>query len=132
MTEYRSQASDTQHGFTLVEVMVALVIFAVLSVTLLVRLGDNIRTEQYLESKTIALMIAENKLADLRIKEEWSSVRNDRDTVQMAGQDWQVETVVTDTADENLRRVDVLVGPDDGQSAGGGHIVTLTSYIGQY
>lgn len=122
----------TMHGFTLIEVMVALIIFAVLSVTLLVRLGDNIRAEQYLESKTIASLIAENKLAELRIKEEWSAVRDDTDTVNMAGLDWQVKTTVTDTPNDNLRRVDVQVGPDTGRSADDSYIVTLTSYIGQY
>lgn len=119
-------------GFTLIEVMVALIIFAVLSVTLLVRLGDNIRAEQYLESKTIASLIAENKLAELRIKEEWSAVRDDTDTVNMAGLDWQVKTTVTDTPNDNLRRVDVKVGPDTGRSTDDSYIVTLTSYIGQY
>ena len=72
-------------GFTLIEIMVALIIFAVLSVTLLVRLGDSIRSEQYLESKTLASLMAENVLADMRIKEEWSDVRSDNRTVNMAG-----------------------------------------------
>lgn len=128
----KRRLTRAMHGFTLIEVMVALIIFAVLSVTLLVRLGDNIRAEQYLESKTIASLIAENKLAELRIKEEWSAVRDDTDTVNMAGLDWQVKTTVTDTPNDNLRRVDVRVGPDSGRSADDSYIVTLTSYIGQY
>jgi general secretion pathway protein I len=118
-------------GFTLIEVMVALIIFAVLSVTLLVRLGDSIRSEQYLESKTLASLMAENVLADMRIKEEWSSVRSDNKTVKMAGKNWTVKTTVTDTADENLRKVTVQVRPDEVRSKNDAYIFSLTSYIGR-
>lgn len=119
-------------GFTLIEIMVALIIFAVLSVTLLVRLGDSIRSEQYLESKTLASLMAENVLADMRIKEEWSDVRSDNRTVNMAGQRWEVKITVTDTENENLRRVNVQVGPDTGRSRKDNYVFSLTSYIGRY
>lgn len=121
----------SESGFTLIEVMVALIIFAVLSVTLLVRLGDNIRSEQYLESKTVANLVAENVLTELRVKEEWSAVRNDNKVVNMAGQNWQVKIVVTDTKIENLRKVDVQVGPDT-HSRDSRPIVTLSTMIGRY
>lgn len=130
MINYRFQRYT--HGFTLIEVMVALIIFAVLSVTLLTRLGDNIRAEQYLESKTFAGVIAENTLAELRIKEEWSAVSNRTETVNMAGQDWQVKTVVSNTPNENLKRVDVQVGPENRHSSDSNAILTLTSFIGRY
>lgn len=118
-------------GFTLIEVMVALIIFAVLSVTLLVRLGDSIRSEQYLESKTLASLMAENVLADMRIKEEWSNVRSDNKTVKMADKNWTVKTTVTDTADENLRKVTVQVRPDEVRSKNDAYIFSLTGYIGR-
>ena len=118
-------------GFTLSEVMVALIIFAVLSVTLLVRLGDSIRSEQYLESKTLASLMAENVLADMRIKEEWSDVRSDNKTVKMADNSWAVKTTVTDTADENLRKVTVQVRPDEARSKNDAYVFSLTSYIGR-
>ncbi len=118
-------------GFTLIEIMVALIIFAVLSVTLLVRLGDSIRSEQYLESKTLASLLAENVLAEMRIKEEWSNVRSDNKTVKMSGKNWTVKTTVTDTADENLRRVTVQVRPDEGRSKNDAYVFSLTSYIGR-
>lgn len=118
-------------GFTLIEIMVALIIFAVLSVTLLVRLGDSIRSEQYLESKTLASLIAENVLADMRIKEEWSNVRNDNKTVKMFGKSWVVKTTVSDTAEENLRRVTVQVRADEGRSSSDIYVYSLTSFIGR-
>jgi general secretion pathway protein I len=119
-------------GFTLIEVMVALMIFAVLSVTLLTRLGDNIRAEHYLETKTITAVIAENVLTEMRIKKNWSAVANKKDTVEMTGIKWQVNIIVTDTPNENFRKVEVQVGPEQESSAKEGHVVSLVSYIGQY
>ena len=118
-------------GFTLIEVMVALIIFAVLSVTLLTRMGDNIRAEHHLETKTIAAAIAENTLTEMRIKKEWNAVVNKKETVEMAGTDWLVNVVVSDTPNENFRKVDVKVGPETSSSVESS-IVTLTSYIGKY
>lgn len=96
-------------GFTLIEIMVALVIFAVLSVTLLVRLGSDMRSEQALEEKTLASVVAENVLTELRIKKDWSAVNNNKSTVEMAGRKWDVATTVKDTEVENVRQVDVRV-----------------------
>lgn len=129
MTERRN---GRMCGFTLIEVMVALIIFAVLSVTLLVRLGDNIRSEQYLETKTLASVVAENVLENLRIKEEWSGLSDKTDRVEMAGQSWNIRIDVTDTPNENLKRVDVQVGPAPERGSDEHYILTLTSYLGRY
>lgn len=121
-----------QVGFTLVEVMVALVIFAVLSVTLLTRLGDNIRAEQHLQQKALAEIIAENTLAQLRLKRDWSAISNKTDTVSMGDQQWIVSTEVKDTKNENLKQVDVHVGPKAERAGQDTAIITLTSYLGRY
>ena len=118
-----------QKGFTLIEIMVALVIFSLLSVTLLVRLGGDIRSEQVLEEKTLASIVAENFLTELRIKKDWSSVNNDKLTVEMAGRKWDVTTTVKDTEVENLRRVDVrVVMANDKRSAS----YLLTGFVGKH
>ncbi|HQQ63368.1 MAG TPA: type II secretion system minor pseudopilin GspI [Pseudomonadales bacterium] len=122
----------SMRGFTLVEVMVALVIFAVLSVTLLTRLGDNIRAEHYLQQKALAEMIAQDKLANLRIKKDWSAITNKTESVSMADQEWTVKVEATDTKNENLRLVTVRVGPKAAFSAKENFIVTLTSFLGRY
>lgn len=121
----------SSRGFTLIEVMVALIIFAVLSVTLLTRMGDNIRAEHYLESKTLAAAIAENTLTEMRLKKDWGAVVNKKDTVEFGGSKWLVNIIVTDTPNENFRKVDVKVGPET-RSADESSIVTITSYIGKY
>lgn len=123
---------NAMRGFTLIEIMVALIIFAVLAVTLSVRLGDSIRSEQYLESKTLASVLAENVLAEMRIEEEWSNVRSNNKTVNIGEQRWEIATTVTDTANENIRRVQVQVGPDTGRSRNESYVFSLTGFIGRY
>ncbi len=116
-------------GFTLIEIMVALVIFAVLSVTLLTRLGGDIRSEQLLEEKTLASIVAENVLTEMRIKKDWSSVSDNKSTVEMAGKKWSVTTAVKETEDENLRQVDVrVVAANDKRGAS----YLLTGFIGKH
>lgn len=119
-------------GFTLIEVMVALSIFAVLAVTLLTRMGDNIRSEEYLQSKTLAAMIAENRLNELRLAKNWNALTDKMERIDYAGQSWNVQVNVTDTPNENFRKVDVQVGPDLAWSRDDSPIFTLTSYIGKY
>ncbi|MEZ5493840.1 MAG: type II secretion system minor pseudopilin GspI [Pseudomonadales bacterium] len=116
-------------GFTLIEIMVALVIFAVLSITLLTRLGGDIRSEQLLEEKTLASVVAENVLSELRIKKDWSSVNAGKSTVEMAGKKWDVTTTVNETGIENLRQVDVRV-VDAKNKKGASYL--LTGFIGKH
>lgn len=110
----------------------ALMIFGVLAITVLTRMGDNIRTEQYLESKTLAAMIAENTLTQLRLSRDWSDVADKSDTVEMAGQEWAVRIEVGSTPNENLKRVDVRVGPVAVHGAEQSYAVVLTSFLGRY
>lgn len=126
MTKYPSNKSS---GFTLIEIMVALVIFAVLSVTLLTRLGSDLRSEQLLEEKTLASVVAENVLTELRLKKDGSSVSGGNSLVELAGKKWNVVTTVKSAGNENLMQVDVRV-----QSAGDkrGASYLLTGFIGKH
>ena len=125
----RSSSHRNQSGFTLIEIMVALVIFAVLSITLLTRLGGDIRSQQLLEEKTLASVVAEDVLSELRIKKDWSSVYASKSTVEMAGKKWDVSTTVNETGIENLRQVDVRV-VDTKNKKGGSYL--LTGFIGKH
>lgn len=116
-------------GFTLLEVMVALTIFAIMAVAVLARMGDSIRAEQRLADKTLASFIAQDVLTEMRVKESWSDVRSTTDTRDFAGQKWQVRIEVRDV-EEDLREVIVDVGPEsDGRDV---YLQSLRSWIGKY
>lgn len=56
-----------QRGFTLVEVMVALAVVAIAVPALLVALYQQIDNTGYLRDRTLAQMVASNKLAEMRL-----------------------------------------------------------------
>ena len=105
-------------GFTLVEVMVALAIVAIALPALLMALYQQIDDTAYLRDKTLAYMVAENKLAEMRLV--INSTRNlsagkDSGLASMADRDWYwwVETKATEV--ENFFRVDITVSLDEQQ-----------------
>ena len=105
-------------GFTLVEMMVALAIVAIALPALLMSLYQQIDDTAYLRDKTLAYMVAENKLAEIRLV--IGSTRNlsagkDSGLASMADRDWYwwVETKTTEV--ENFFRVDITVSLDEQQ-----------------
>ena len=105
-------------GFTLVEVMVALAIVAIALPALLMALYQQIDDTAYLRDKTLAYMVAENKLAEIRLV--IGSTRNlsagkDSGLASMADRDWYwwVETKAPEV--EKFFRVDITVSLDEEQ-----------------
>ena len=58
-------------GFTLVEVMVALAVVAIALPALMISLYQQVDSTGYLRDKSLAHMVAANKLSELRIR-RWS------------------------------------------------------------
>ena len=122
-----------QRGFTLIELLIAVAIFAVVAVTVYTRSGDSIRQLETLEERTLALWVAENELAALRVSR--SNIDTPMPTgtvgrqVAMAGREWRVEVKVSDTTNPWLRRADVEVARAEAPDAS---LESLTGFIGRY
>ncbi|HEX5842512.1 MAG TPA: type II secretion system minor pseudopilin GspI, partial [Pseudomonas sp.] len=54
-------------GFTLLEVLVALAIFALVAASVLTATARSLQTASRLEEKTLAMWIADNQLAELQL-----------------------------------------------------------------
>lgn len=115
-------------GFTLFEVMIALAVFTVCVFALNRQVAQGINQVEYLEKKTVALWIAQDKLTMLRMKGEWPASGQSFDNLSQFNRDWWIETVVTDTTEPLLRRVDVHVG----QAGIEEKLVTLYGFIGKH
>lgn len=106
-----------QAGFTLIEVMVALLILALGMVAVNAQLGGYVTTAQHIEQKTLASWVAANKLTELSVQSQWPELGDDEEEIDFAGRTWQCRVEVTETPVPNLRRVDVYVSfaetPDD-------------------
>ena len=96
-------------GFTLIEVMVALVIVAFGMMAVHTMLNSYVAAAVYTEQKTLASWIATNKLTELSIGPTWPPLGDSDEDVEFAGRQWRCAIEVSETPVTNLRRVDVSV-----------------------
>lgn len=93
-------------GFTLLEIMVALMIFATAAVALTQSLSQSASSTSALEERQFADMVAHNLLVDI----VWQGLDSDNSgETALAGYDfsWQRET--SDTPHPDMRKVDITV-----------------------
>lgn len=93
----------SNRGFTLVEVMVALLIVAMALPALLMRIGSMASTTAYSRDVAVAHWIAENKIQEIYLTQKLQNISprgRQADDVQMADAtwDWQTETQNTEVA----------------------------------
>jgi|LZQQ01.1.fsa_nt_gb general secretion pathway protein I len=101
------QARRTQRGFTLIEVMVALVI-AALALTALTRgLGQYVFQQSQLQERVIATWVAENRLLELQRLPGAQMESRAQETA--LSQDWQTEFTTSDTLIDGIQKVEVAV-----------------------
>jgi general secretion pathway protein I len=122
--------SSGQRGFTLIEVLVAVLVFGLIA-TAASEVGSNyIGTYERIRDKTLASWIAENRIAELRLAEKVPGVSENTDDLEYANREWRVNTVVSATQDPRIRRADVvvlqLVNNDERR------ILELSGFIGDY
>ena len=125
--EHRRHASGTR-GFTLIEVLAALVIVALGMLGVIQAVTQTARNGTYLREKTLAHWIAMNVITERRLLAAPPEVSEASDEVDFAGQRWRWTMQVTQTEVESLRRMDVSVRPADRPD--GEALVTVTGFYG--
>jgi general secretion pathway protein I len=98
-------------GFTLVEVLVALVIVAAGASAVLSSLNSAAVSTVYLRDKTFAQWIAGNRIAETRLATAPPQNGKTEGEVDYAGRRWKWRQQITDGQFPGLRRVDVSVRP---------------------
>jgi general secretion pathway protein I len=99
-----------RQGFTLLEVMVALAIFAVAAIALTRAGMSYTQGVSSLTDRTLAHFVAMNEAANLRILGTWPEGTGEKE-VDEQGQHWLVQHQVYPTPSENVRRVEIRVYP---------------------
>jgi general secretion pathway protein I len=110
--------NNPARGFTLVEVMVALAVVAIALPALLVALYQHVDATGYMRDKSLAQLVAENKLVELRIlSRAGQSLLQGEDSgvATMAGRDWHWWLDSQPTEVTNFYRVEIDVAATEAQ-----------------
>lgn len=118
-----------QHGFTLLEILVALAVLALSMGAVIKAASDYTASQSHLRDRTIATWVARNVLAEQQIRREWPRVGEQKDTVDMAGREWQWLARTSQTDEAELRRLDVEIRP--AEETDSEPLVTLSGFLRQ-
>ena len=114
-------------GFTLIEVMVALIIVGLAMMGAIQIVSQAAGNSGYLRDKSLAHWVAMNKLTEVRLLKTAAPVAKSSDEVEMGGRKWKWTMNVTQTAVETMRRIDISVRPEEAAET-----VRLASITGFY
>lgn len=115
-------------GFTLIEVMVAVGIFALAGAAVMKATYEHLRAVSSLEQLTFATWVANNQMTEstLRAKIQWPLKNNDKGEVELAGQLWYWKQEIKKTQDDSLFQITIIVSED---AEGKNEITGVTSFI---
>ena len=128
LADARARACPRGRGFTLIEVLAALVIVALGMLGVIQAVTQTARNGTYLREKTLAHWIGLNLITERRLAPSPPEVSETSDEVEFAGRRWRWTLRVTQTEVESLRRMDVSVRPDDAPE--GSALATVTGFYG--
>jgi len=99
---------DRRAGFTLIEVMVALSVFAIAGLALVNAQTESLRASGGLEARLVAQIVAENRVVEIMTAPAPPDIGIRSGEVEMAGRRWRWTQRTLETG-VGMRRVDVDV-----------------------
>ena len=101
------------YGFTLLEVLIALTVLALTLGAVIKAAGDYTGNQAYLRDRTLSTWVARNVLVEQQLENAWPAVGELEGSREMGGREWEWLAIVSQTEEEELRRLDVEVRPQD-------------------
>ena len=124
-------------GFTLLEVLIALMVLALSLGAVIQAAGDYTVNQAYLRDRTFAEWVARNQLATMLLEDEWPSIGQQKGDAELplAGADrpareWRWVVQVIQTPEEDLRRLDIEVFPANADDEAE-PLASLSGFIGK-
>jgi general secretion pathway protein I len=109
-----SRAPNDQ-GFSLVESLVALGVFAMAGVALVQLQAHSLSTFARIEQRALADIVAQNRLTEIAASNAAPPLGLTQEEVAFGGRAWRLGVTVARTPDSQTRRVSVAVGADDAE-----------------
>ncbi|WP_395338676.1 type II secretion system minor pseudopilin GspI [Ningiella sp. W23] len=115
-------------GFTLLEVLVAVAIFALAGAAIVKSAAEHLNAVSMLKNMTFATYVANNQLSEaaLRARVTWPPKNNLVGDALMADREWYWEQTTLKTTDDDLLQVSVTVYENEDLS---GAITTVSTYM---
>lgn len=119
--------SEHNDGFTLIEVLVALVISTLALGGVLAAVSQMADSGLTMRERTYASWIGQNKITELRLANVIPEVSESNGEIEFGGQEWAWTANISETGVENLFRVDVDVARPGTDAV----IRTVVGFIGE-
>lgn len=121
-----SKLHTQQRGLSLLELLIALAVFAIFITPMLsglfsasvIALGNS-------KDKTLANFVAQNHLAELQLDEDWPSIGKKEGQIEYANRQWKWVQKVVATEVETMRRVSISI------KYGEEGVYTMTGFVGK-
>lgn len=123
-----SSTRSLARGFTLLEVLVALVIVGFGLTAVFNQLSQSLLTAQIIRERTLAHWVAMDRIAELRLSGVLPDVGERTDQIEMAGIEWEYVIEFSNVGVDNFRRVDVRVSYADKPDA---LVTELAGFLGR-
>lgn len=121
-----------KRGFTLLEVLIALIFFSLIGLVLQDVTASTVHQYQSVKLKMYATWLAENKLSELRLSEGLPAAREYKEDVEFGDMEWQLISKVSTTDNPDIHRVEVESYHINDQNNEKTKRITLTGFVGRY
>lgn len=117
----------SSRGFTLIEVMVALVIVAFALTAIAASMNQMIDSATAMRDRTYASWIAQNKITEIRLAGAMPEASTTSGELDYANTRWSWRAAVSETGIDNFMRIDVSVSYADSDYT----VRTVTGFVGE-
>ncbi len=116
-------------GFTLIEVLVALLVFSIVATIAAQMSSQYIGTYERVRDKTLAGWVADNRINELRLQEKLPPVSETSKDLEYGPFRWRVVTSIINTQDPAIRRVEVSVKKFRGDGSDPAQLHSLSAFL---
>lgn len=96
-------------GFTLVEVLVALAVLAIALAAVMRAMAQAVDTTVSLRDHSVALWVAQNRLTEHEMRQDWPAADTIDGEAEMGGEKWYWREQVSTTPEPKIRRIEITV-----------------------
>ncbi len=116
-----------KRGFTLLEVLVALMVISISLVAIAGEMISMLNAANTMQERTYASWIGHNKVTEMRLANAVPEVSTSSGELDYANREWAWRAVVSETGVDNLFRVDVTISYPGGDPI----MRPITGFIGE-